>query len=206
VLGSVDEQDIAAARANYADAQARLERITGQRREGLVDSARADLAIAETNLALLMADPSTEDLTVAEARVARAEVGVKRAKLDLAQLTLVAPHDGTIVGVDVSIGQVVEARKSVLSLADLSSWRLQTEDLSELNVVSIREGDTATINFFALPDLKLTGKVSRIDALGVNDRTVGVTYVATIIPDSWDPRLRWNMTATVEIGGAEASQ
>lgn len=202
-MGSVTEADIAYARNQYADALARIERATGQFRQGTLDSAQTDVDLAEANLQSLMSDPLSEDVAVAEAKVARAEVTVKRAKLEISQLSLTAPHDGRIEDLRIAVGQAVEARKSVLVLADLSSWKLETEDLSELNVVSIREGDPVKINFFALPDMTLTGKVSRIDAYGVNDKTVGVTYVATIIPDSWDPQLRWNMTATVEIGAME---
>lgn len=199
LMSSIDDADITAARAELAAAAARIEKLTGARRAGQVASARADVSQAEAALAQLLADPRSEDLAVAEAKLFRAEVDLKRANLTLEDLRIVAPQAGTIVSMDMVVGQVVEARQSILKLADLSSWQLVTEDLSELNVVSIREGDDVTINFFAVPDLTLDGTVSQIQIQGSNDRAVGVTYVATIVPTSWDPRIRWNMSATVEI-------
>lgn len=201
LLTSIDDADITRARSELAAAEARLEKLTGQRREGQIASARAELDQAEAGLAAVLADPRSEDLAAAEAQVYRAELNLKRAKLALEELKIVAPRAGTIVRMDMVVGQVAEARKSILLLADLSSWKLVTEDLSELNVVSIREGDEVKINFFALPDLSLDGVVSQIQIQGSNDRNVGVTYIATVIPKTWDPLIRWNMSATVEIIG-----
>jgi HlyD family secretion protein len=84
-------------------------------------------------------------------------------------------------------------------LADLSSWQIETEDLTELNVVRVREGDAVTISFDALPGFELPGTVSAIEPLGAN-RQGDIVYTVVVTPDSWDERLRWNMTATVQIG------
>jgi HlyD family secretion protein len=54
----------------------------------------------------------------------------------------------------------------------------------------------ATITFDAIPDLELHGAVSRIRPLGENKQG-DITYAVTIQLDRQDPRLRWNMTASV---------
>ena len=86
----------------------------------------------------------------------------------------------------------------IIRLADLSAWQIETDDLTELNVVRVAEGAPASITFDAIPGLKVAGKVSRIKPLGENKQG-DMTYVVIIAPDQVDPRLRWNMTAAVAI-------
>lgn len=190
---------IAAARAAVARSQAELAALTGPQRAGAVAEAEGQVAEAQAALDMLLADPSSSDLAVVEARVLRAEVGLKQAELNLAQATLVSPLAGTVASVSIVPGQVIEARDVVIVIASFDSWQVMVEDLSELNIVHIREGDEALIRFFALPELELKGRVSRIEALGRNDANVGTLYSVVITPETWDDRLRWNMTASVTI-------
>ena len=70
--------------------------------------------------------------------------------------------------------------------------------LDEIEIVRVREGDPATISFFAVPGLQLIGKVARIKPLGTDDHSK-VIYTVVIAPEHWDDRLRWNMSAQVTI-------
>jgi HlyD family secretion protein len=99
----------------------------------------------------------------------------------------------------VEVGEQVAPGTAVAWLADLSAWEIETDDLTELNVVRVHEEDPVTISFDALPDLKLPGRVTAIKALGEN-KMGDITYTVTILPDRYDGRLRWNMTASVVIG------
>ncbi len=83
-------------------------------------------------------------------------------------------------------------------LADLATLQIETDDLTELNIVRVREGAPATVTFDAVPGLTLTGRVVRIKPLGEN-RQGDMTYTVVIRPDQLDERLRWNMTAAVAI-------
>lgn len=199
VQKSIKPDDIARARSELAAAEARVTKLDGDNRAGELAASQAQLAEAEANFAALLADPRTEDLALAEVAVQRAEVALKQTQLNLQRLAILAPRAGTITQLNIVEGEVVEARTALVQLADLSSWRLETDSLSELNVVYIREGDTAKISFFALPSLEIIGKVVQIKAEGTSDRNTSVTYRANIVPESWDPRLRWNMSASVEI-------
>ena len=59
-------------------------------------------------------------------------------------------------------------------------------------------GSPAEIKFDAIPDVKLMGKVSRIDDYGTN-RQGDIVFAVVVIPDRLDERLKWNMTASVSI-------
>ncbi len=63
-------------------------------------------------------------------------------------------------------------------------------------VVKVGVGDTVRLSFDAIPDLEMTGKVLSIGALGVSKQG-DITYKVVIAPEKSDPRLRWNMTASV---------
>jgi HlyD family secretion protein len=124
--------------------------------------------------------------------------------LELADTELKAPFAGTIASLDLEVGEQVSAAAPapVVRLADLTSWRVETDDLTEINVVYVQEGDSVSISIDALPELELTGTVERIRPLGENKQG-DITYTATIIPASSDERLRWNMTASVIIDTAD---
>ncbi len=67
-------------------------------------------------------------------------------------------------------------------------------------MVKINVGDPAVLRFDALPGLELPGSVKSIKALGENKQG-DITYTVLVVPARADPRLRWNMTASVEMEG-----
>jgi hypothetical protein len=81
-------------------------------------------------------------------------------------------------------------------LADFSPWRVETDDLTEIEVPDVFVGQKATISPDALPDLELSGTVEYISGL-YEEKRGDVTYTARILLDEDDPRLRWGMTVVV---------
>jgi HlyD family secretion protein len=190
--------ELAAARAQLASSQAGLDKLSGDQRGGALDASQATVDQAQAALDKLRAGPSKSNLAVAAAEVQSAEAALKLAQVTAAEAELRAPFAGTVAALDMNVGEYVVPGTPVVQLADLSAWRIETSDLTELNVVRVHEGSPATVTFDAVPGLELPGKVSRIRPLGENKQG-DVTYVVTIALDQQDPRLRWNMTASVTI-------
>jgi HlyD family secretion protein len=188
----------AAARARVASAQAALERLTGERRAGEVAVALANLESAQASLATIQAPARTVDLAVAQAGIVAAEVRLEQAERQLAKATLRAPFAGVIAEVNLDVGEDVKGTGSTVVLGDLSIWIVETNDLTERDVVRITEGAAVEITFEALPDVRLPGTVTSIRPVGA-DRFGDMTYAVSITPMTWDARLRWNMSATVTI-------
>jgi HlyD family secretion protein len=90
----------------------------------------------------------------------------------------------------------------VVAIADLSAWRVETTDLTELHVARIRPGDPVTVAFDGIPGLTLAGRVKAVEGLGIT-RQGDITYKVVVTLDRQDPRLRWNMTAAVAIEARE---
>jgi HlyD family secretion protein len=190
--------DIAAALAQVERAQAQLDALRAPPRSADIAAADAEIRRAQAQLELLRAGARTEAVSAAEAEVAAAEAAVMQAKAALAETELHAPFAGTVASLDVKAGEQVAPGSPVVSLADLSAWQIETDDLTELNIVRVYEGAPATVSFDAIPDLELSGKVVRIRPIGEN-KMGDITYTVIVKPDRYDERLRWNMTASVVI-------
>lgn len=199
LLEGADSDELAAARAQVAQAQASLSKLLGQQRAGSLESAAAAVENAEAELAIVQAPASAATLDGAAARVEVAEVDLQAAELALEKATLLAPVAGTVAELNLKVGEVPNPAEPALVLADFSEWRLETDDLTELSVVRIREGDPVSIRFDAINDFELAGTVTQIKPIGEN-RQGDIVYTVVITPDEWDERLRWNMTASVYIG------
>jgi HlyD family secretion protein len=135
---------------------------------------------------------------MAAAEVQGASAGLRLAEVALAEMELRAPFAGVVAALDPKVGEYIPLATPVVYLADLSAWRIETTDLTELSVVRVDVGSPALITFDAIPGLELLGKVSRVRLLGENQQG-DITYIITIDPDRYDGRLRWNMTASVTI-------
>ena len=88
-------------------------------------------------------------------------------------------------------------------ITNLESFQVSVT-LSESDISAVEVGQKATISFDALPDLTLTGKVTRIDTVGTNNQGV-VSYTVIVTPDSTNPEVKGGMTASVNIITAVAS-
>lgn len=141
-------------------------------------------------------------LETADAEIARTQALVDSAKAILAsQYTLVAPINGTIISLDIAPAETVVPGGTVVVLGDLSSFKIETTDLSERDVTRVQVGDPATIFIEAFGE-EFTGNVMDIDRVA---STLGgdVVYRVTIGFDSQPQGLLWGMSADVQIETAQ---
>lgn len=166
--------------------------------------AQADAALSLTKAALddaqktyekLKAGPDPDVLKIKEANLKNAQAQLEYAQASLNDLNLTAPFSGTVITNSLKVGQAVSPADMVM-LGDVSSWKIETTDLTELDITGISVGDSVSITFDAIPDLELTGVVNRIKAFGENKQG-DITYTVYIDLDQQDPRLLWNMKAFV---------
>ena len=141
--------------------------------------------------------PPAEKILEADSKVEQMRAALEAAKATLAQGTLVAPFDGTVVDVNVSPGEYVQPAQVVIVIADLQNTRIETTDLSELNVSTVEIGQPANVYVEAL-DKGFLGKVTAISPIA---DTLGgdVVFKVTIQLDEQPKELLWGMSADVEI-------
>lgn len=161
------------------------------RMEGLVKSAQADFDL------LVRQGEVHERRDAAEGRLNQAKASLTEAQTNLAAATLAAPFDGTIASIDIVAGETVSPGLAIVTLADLSNFRVETTDLSERDLHAVQIGQSVTVFVDAL-NQQLTGKVIAIAPIS---NTVGgdVVYKVTVQLDSQPEGLRWGMSAEVNI-------
>ncbi|MBN2117763.1 MAG: efflux RND transporter periplasmic adaptor subunit [Anaerolineales bacterium] len=142
-----------------------------------------------------------EEIDIANARVQEARASVAVARANLAQGTLSAPHDGTIVSIRVIPGEFVRANQAMVTLATLDTLQIETTDLSERDVPNVHVGDSADIFVEAL-NRNISGTVIGISPIA-NTVDGDVVFKVTIAPDTQPEGLLWGMTAVVEIKSGE---
>ena len=142
-------------------------------------------------------DRPPERRQLAEQIFIQSQKVLESARAGLTQTIIKAPFDGTIVRIDAAPGEMIQSGQVILTLAGLDRLHIETTDLSERDLPSVRVGQAATISVEALVG-QLTGKVTAISPIA--DKLGGdVVYKVTIALDSVPDELRWGMTAEVNI-------
>ena len=201
-------EEVAIARAGVAEAEAALAVVKAGPTAEQIAVAEAAVVQAEANVQQAEAGvPAAEAVVVAaRARVASAQAALETARSNLetardklADYDLVAPFDGVVSQVRIRSAEVVAAGTPVISLGDNSAWYVDTDDLSELDIVSVALGQRAVVRVDALPGKEIDGVVTKITPRSETKRG-DVTYTVTIELKNADALpLKWGMTAFVDI-------
>jgi RND family efflux transporter MFP subunit len=143
------------------------------------------------------ASSPAEVILQADSRAEQKRFALEAAKASLAQATLVAPFDGTVIEVNTSPGEYVDPGQAILVLANLDELQIETTDLSELVVAAVEIGQPAAVFVEAL-DQEFSGKVTAISPIA---DTIGgdVVFKVTVKLDEQPRDLRWGMSSGVEI-------
>ena len=141
--------------------------------------------------------PPAEMILAADSRVKQSQFALETAKASVAQGVLHAPFEGTIVEVNISAGEYVQPAQRIIVISDLNNLQIETTDLSELNISTVKIGQPATIYIEALNE-EFPGVVTAISPIS---DTIGgdVVFKVTIQLDEQPEDLLWGMSADVEI-------
>jgi len=201
----IDYWFVEQAQERYEDAELALARVQ-QQVDVQLESARNEVnraqqvyQEAQDNLEQLLEGTDPLDLESAQLDVEVAQVALEEAHRNLEEATLIAPFGGTIVTLHLQPRDWVQADASAVTLADLSTLRVETTDLDEWSAAQIRVGSEATVVFNAFDDKTLTGHVTEIGLRGEKLPAGDVVYRAIIELDAPDADLRWGMTVRITV-------
>jgi len=166
--------------------------------EAGISAAEAQADVSQAQLALLKAGATAEEIAVAEAAVIQAQAALEAARVALERCEVHAPFGGTAGAVNVRAGELVAPGQPLVTLGDLTTLRVETTDLDEIDVARVAVGQRASVTFDALPERVFTGHVARISPMA-EPGVGGVNYTVVIELDEIDPAIRWGMTAFVDI-------
>lgn len=160
------------------------------------EKAEETLAKAKKDYDILQKGPDPDEVAAAESKLKDAQTSLDAAKAALQDLELKAPFSGTIAKLDLKVGESVTLGQSVVTIADFSKWIVETDDLTEIEVVKIQPEQAATIVPDALPDANIAGTVESINDV-YEEKRGDITYTVKIALTDTPPQLRWGMTVAV---------
>lgn len=187
------QQEAAHAQLDWLQAPASAVQIQ-QAEEGVL---QAQAKVAKAEVAVQQGEAVVAE---AEAGLTQAQIALEAAQTALNQMTLSAPFSGVVAELAVEKGEIVMPGTAVVTLTDSQEWLIETQNLTELDVVSISVGKTVDVYLDALPDHAFQGELIEI-AAGSHLVRGDVIYTALIRLDSNDADLplRWGMSAYVAI-------
>ena len=192
------EDDLENAQEDYNEAVRKLEEDARERDSvrAALDAALAAEAESKHQYELSAEGANKDQLALAQARLDNAEAQAAAAESNLSNFILTAPFDGVVAEAAVEVGEQVGAESRAVSVADNSSWIIETTDITELEVVDIAVGQKVTFTADALSDVTMNGVVTEISQ---SSFTQGgdVIYTVRIQADEVDPRVKWGMTVEV---------
>ena len=199
VVAGATAEDVWVAQTQVAQARAAKDEVLADAHPADVARAQANVRSAAAALDLLEAGPRPEEIAAAQAQVAAAAAAVAQAAAALETTILTAPFAGEVSSVAVRAGEFVAPGVPVIRLGNTRQWVVETDTLSELDVVSLHEGDVVAVAVDALPGATFRGRVEHIQPASDFKRG-DVTYTATIVLDGAGDGmgdLRWGMSAAV---------
>ncbi len=225
VNGATAEQ-IATAQAAVAEAEAARDTVLAGATPEQIAQVQANVEAAQASLDKLLAGATDEDIAIAEASVESAQANVEAgralietneanverykamvmgaqaklasAEIQLNKTILIAPFAGKISSLNIEMGEIAQAGAPIIALG-AAGWQVETDDLTEIDIVDVQLGSNVTISVDALPGESFSGVVSRITPKS-EVKAGDVTYTVLIdLTDGPTERLKWGMTTFVDI-------
>ena len=201
--GEIDYYFVDLAWQTYQNADRALARIQ-QQGDVQLESARSEVQRTEQayqealdRLNQLLDGADALDLEAAELDVRAAELALEEARRNLALATLLAPFDGIVAAVNVTVGEMAPSGLPAVSVVDPSLFRI-TVSVDEIDITGMQVGLPVEVVLDALPDLVLPGTVERIGPAATVDGGV-VSYPVVVALAPADAPLRSGMSATATI-------
>ena len=201
LLAEIDPRDV---QNTYNQVQADLEVARARMEISQDQLARSEQLLAAEVITPQEHETARLDFTNAQASLVRAETNFNLAELQLLDVRITAPMDGTIIQKNVEEGVVIQSASQNVSggttlflMADLAEMQVRTL-VDETDMGLIRPGMTADVMVEAYPDRSFNGLIQKIEPQAVVEQNVTMFPVIVDLDNS-SGLLRPGMNAEVEI-------
>ena len=194
------KESVAAAKVALSNAQANYDRLDrAGAREIELDAAQEQITSAKLSLEMIESGATNAQLRNAQLDLDSANLALKQAVLARANSEIRMPFDGYVIETYLHDQEYAPPAQPILLVADISEMKVETTDLSEVDVVSIKLDDKATVSFDAIPDQTFLGRVEKIAFKATPGAAVNFSVIISV--DEIPLNLRLGMTAFVEFRG-----
>jgi RND family efflux transporter MFP subunit len=161
-----------------------------------INNDSTSLLSAQTTISDSKDSFSSSDLSIqsAEIAVTQAQNTLQDAKDALSDYYVTAPFSGTIASVAMEVGDTASGTLGSI----ITTKKIATLSLNEVDVAKIKLGEKATVSFDAISDLTMTGTVAEIDTVGTVSSGV-VTYTVKIAFDTENDLVKPGMSVSAAI-------
>jgi multidrug efflux pump subunit AcrA (membrane-fusion protein) len=180
-----------------AESKINLDSAKAKRDKGRLEVQKAEGDVRSAGLKVTQAENA---LRLAEAKVAAARAKVTNLLAKVERLTIRAPKTGLVSRLKVLTGQQVALGAALYDLAD-DTRQVVSVEVNELDAVKVTPGQTVIVTTSAIPEAKLTGKISLITPIAekVNRRNEYNSVVVKAVLDKVEARLKAGSTVRAEI-------
>ncbi len=131
-----------------------------------------------------------------------AEISLYKAKQDIMNTVIIAPADGAIVAVNVTVSTLTSQKNysssTAIVLIDTSDVRF-TGNVDEVDIMKVKAGQAATITVDALANKQFTGKVQFISPYGTKSGNIVKFNILIELDRADNVSLRGGLSATATI-------
>lgn len=178
VKAGATPEEIKQAEAGVALAKANLDKAKSGATPEEVKEAQSRVDAAQAALDGVKAGPTDTDIAILEQQINLAQLSVDSANAQLADARLVSPINGTVLTIDLTVGETVGSLQPVAVVADISTLRIRG-DIDEIDVGRVRAGQAVTVTLDAYPGIKMPGRIDQL-APGATPRQGSTVYEASI--------------------------
>lgn len=221
VIAEIDslnqENAVKAAEASLANIQAQRKIQAATLAQAQVALTRADklnpqqlISDADYQSAQLAVTTAEAQVEAIDAQIQQSELSVESAKLNLSRTKIVAPMDGTVVSLEVEVGQTVNASSSsptIVKLANLDNMVVKAE-ISEADVPRVVPGQKVYFTILGDPNTRIDATLRAVepapdsissDTTTSSSSSSAIYYNGLFDVANPDHKLRISMTAQVTI-------
>ena len=164
-----------------------------------VSLSTAQLDKAQLDVQKLNNQPDPDKLAAAALKVKSTELSVKASQKAVDDLSLFAPFDGAILKLDLKVGELAT---SAVQFANRAQWVVETNNLTEIQVVKVQVGQPVLVRVDAIPDESFKGVVRSVRDM-YEEKQGDVTYMVKIDLTENSPDFRWGMTVVTTFKALE---
>ncbi len=204
VQAPVAEQALRQAQANLNNSRTLLRRNENLFQKGFISAAAldefrkavelADAQVQSTRKQLATTQPNGSDYALAEGAVSEAGASAKAAIARARYTVIKAVMDGTLIGRNVEVGDVVQAGKVLMTLSPIGITQLIVE-IDEKNLRLLALGQNALVAADAYPQQRFAAQLAYINP-GVNAQTGAVSVKFDVAKPP--AMLKQDMTVSVD--------
>ena len=148
--------------------------------------------------------PDPDELEKAELQLANAQAQLAVSERNLAEATVLAPFDGTVMAINGDVGDIVSG--SFITMAELSQPHLQIF-LDETDLETLEIGNEVEVIFDAIPEVTYFGQVVQVDPGLTTTNNVTTAQGTAVLDPQETPntgKLLVGMNAAVDVIGGRA--